>query len=63
MQEQIVVIFVLGHAVSILLTPFANYAADLYGERVQNIFFTILISFGSVLSIQYISYEQFELAP
>ena len=35
MQEQIVIIFVIGHAVSILLTPFANYAADLYGHRVK----------------------------
>jgi hypothetical protein len=35
MQEQIVIIFVIGHAVSILLTPFANYAADLYGKVYQ----------------------------
>ena len=59
MQEQIVIIFVIGHAVSILLTPFANYAADLYGQRVKimqifstmNLNLVLLFFFGNLIIV------------
>ena len=32
-----------GHAFSVIFTPFANYAADRYGKVIENIVFTQIL--------------------
>ncbi|CBY20810.1 unnamed protein product [Oikopleura dioica] len=50
-EQQIVIIFVLGHAISIILTPFANYAADMYGRRLIVCLALALYSLSSLLKV------------
>ena len=45
------IIFVLGHAISIILTPFANYAADMYGRRLIVCLALALYSLSSLLKV------------